>query len=84
MPIPQCRNGRPLSPVLRNTELGQGVDALARIVLAQRNLLRLADRSSELGAPDDRTDDRLWLLSGVLECVGDLGTVNPILLCSRI
>jgi predicted ATPase len=58
-----------------NAEMGTGVSAVARMVPAVRNLLHL-----DLNPPADPVDDRLWLLSGVLECLRCLANAHRLLL----
>ncbi len=57
------------------SELGAGVSAVARMVPGVQSLLQL-----ELHAPADPTDDRLSLLSGVLECLRSIEKTHPLLL----
>jgi DNA-binding CsgD family transcriptional regulator/tetratricopeptide (TPR) repeat protein len=57
------------------SELGKGASAMARMVPAVQRLLQL-----ELHAPADPADDRLSLMSGVLECLRGIGKLHPLLL----
>jgi predicted ATPase len=62
-------------PETLRKELGSGATQLARIVPHLKDLLKI-----ELAAPENPSDDRLWLLSGVLDCVRSVGAVHPLLL----
>jgi tetratricopeptide (TPR) repeat protein len=56
-------------------QLGSGVDAVARLAPAVRERLKV-----ELAAPENAADDRLRLLSGILEGLRNIGVAQPLLL----
>jgi DNA-binding CsgD family transcriptional regulator len=56
-------------------ELGPSASEVARMVPALRSRLQV-----ELSAPENPEDDRLRLLSGILDCLRNIGTVQPLLL----
>ena len=56
-------------------EMGSGVSAVARMVPGLRHLPQ-----DELSTTESRTDDRLWLLQGVVESLRSIGQVQPLLL----
>jgi DNA-binding CsgD family transcriptional regulator len=56
-------------------ELGSSANEVARMVPALRNMLQV-----ELAARENPEDDRLRLLSGVLDCLRNIGATHPLLL----
>jgi hypothetical protein len=56
-------------------ELGPSAGEVARMVPALRSRLQV-----ELSAPENPEDDRLRLLSGILDCLRNIGAVQPLLL----
>jgi predicted ATPase len=56
-------------------ELGSSAGEVARMVPALRSRLQ-----GELTAPENPEDDRLRLLSGILDCLRTIGTAQPVLL----
>jgi hypothetical protein len=66
---------RQRDPEALRAELGASANEIARIVPPLRDLLQL-----ELRAPESPEDDRLRLLSGVLDCLRNVGTAHPLLL----
>jgi predicted ATPase len=56
-------------------ELGSSASMMARMVPAVRDLLQV-----ELSAPEAPEDERLRLLSGVLDCLRNIGAIHQLLL----
>jgi DNA-binding CsgD family transcriptional regulator/tetratricopeptide (TPR) repeat protein len=56
-------------------ELGSSAGEVARMVPALRSRLQV-----ELSAPENPEDDRLRLLSGILDCLRNIGAAQPLLL----
>jgi hypothetical protein len=56
-------------------ELGSNASEVARMVPALRSRLQV-----ELSAPENPEDDRLRLLSGILDCLRSIGAAQPLLL----
>jgi DNA-binding CsgD family transcriptional regulator len=56
-------------------ELGPNASEVARMVPVLRSRLQV-----ELSAPENPEDDRLRLLSGILDCLRNIGTAQPLLL----
>ena len=56
-------------------ELGSNANEVARMVPALRSRLQV-----ELSAPENPEDDRLRLLSGILDCLRNIGAAQPLLL----
>jgi predicted ATPase len=57
------------------SELGLNAGEIARMVPALRTLLQV-----EVAAPENPEDDRLRLLSGVLDCLRNIGAAQPLLM----
>ncbi len=62
-------------PKALRADLGSNAGEVARMVPALRNVLQ-----GELTAPENPEEDRLRLLSGVLECLRHIGAAHPLLL----